>query len=479
MSTTLRISLVIAFALCLTLAVTTTTTAEIDTVAYDANGNCTIERDEVVNAVKDYFAGTISRDDVVSLVVLYFSGEQVCDPDPLPDPPELASDGSTATLSALIERVRPSVVMVVATNHNPGVKTGSGLIFSVSGQTAYILTNQHVVDWSKIVQVVVNDEDTYEAAVLGRDAARDLAVVRICCGTFQAAEFGDAEALKVGDDVFAVGYPMDGAMPRSVTPWYPLEYIPATVTKGIVSAFRYETSTDTRFIQHDVSVSPGNSGGPLFSMDDKVVGTNTWGLVPYIAENISFSISTTTVREQLAHLLEEQAGYTFGPISGEMWHDDDGLIDFAHAGGFWARDVDVQATFTDPLRASEFLQRQLRANWSYGFMLRARSGEPRLFFIAHTSSGLPYFRIVKVEATTWNELGAGKLPSLRIGSGNLLRVVAEGNSGRFYVNGTLVWQGGLGGATHWGYLAAGAGFHTADVDTGHTEFTGFQGRSLD
>ena len=456
------------------LAVTATATT-FNPADYDANGDCKIERDEIISAIVDYFNGSITRDDVVSLIVLYFSGGPVCElePDPpMPDPPELADDGTTTQLSAIIERVRPSVVMVVALSHL-GIANGSGLIFSVSGQTAYVLTNQHVVGWSRIVQVVVNDEDTYEATVLGRDAARDLAVVKICCGDFTAAEFGDADSLKVGDDVFAVGYPLDSAMPRNATPWYPHEYIEASITKGIVSAFRYETSSDTRLIQTDTPINFGNSGGPVFSMDGKVVGVAKSTFI-YL-DGLGFAISVTTIREQLSRLLEEPDNYTFGPIAGMMEHDKDGKIKFEHAGGFWARDVDMQATFANPFSTD-------RSDWSYGFMLRKRYEHPYLFFIAYTDSGLPFWRIFKRDAATLDELALGRLPALRTGEedDNLLRVVVEGDSGRFYVNGALIWQGGLGGATHAGYLAIGTGFHHNNlVDGYYTEFSGFQGRSLD
>ena len=469
----IRLVSVTLFAVVIFLAVAVSVSAA-EFSDYDSNGNCTIERDEVVEAVKDYFAGEVTRDFVVELVKFYFSGNPVCEVEPDPPTPQLAADSTTTPLSAIIERVRPSVVMVVALDHLGGA-TGSGFIFSVSGQTAYVLTNQHVVGWSRVVQVVVNDEDTYEATVLGRDAARDLAVVKICCGNFTVMEFGDAESLKVGDDVFAVGYAMDSQMPRTVTPWYDLEYIEASVTKGIVSAFRYHSSSDTRLIQTDTPLNFGNSGGPVFSMDGKVVGVVQGGLAKFITESIAFAISVTTVREQLARLLEEPDGYTFGPIRGKMWHEDDGQIKFQHAGGFWARDVDLQATITNPFSTN-------LSDWSYGFSLRDRFEHPRLYFIAFTSSGPPYWRIVKRQDTTWDELASGQAPALRTGTqdANLLRVVVRGDSGRFYVNGAQVWQGGLGGATHAGYLAIGTGFHHNNERDGYyTEFTGFQGRSLD
>ena len=321
----------------------------------------------------------------------------------------------------------------------------------------------------------MNDSDTYYGTVLGRDAGLDLAVVKICCGTFQAVEFGDASNLKVGDDVVAMGYAWDRFMPRTVDPWYPYDYIEATVTKGIVSAFRYHARTDTRLIQTDTDINPGNSGGPLFSMTGKVIGINTLTLSFLIADGLNSAVSQTTIDEQLPYLKTAPIGYSFGPIADRLYHDDDGLIEFEYAHGFWAADVDVEATFTNPFATD-------LSDWSYGFRLRDDLGAPKLYFIAYTISGVGHWRVVKLDGANWDELGAGKLPALRTGAAddNLLRVVANGNSGRFYVNGALVYQGDLGGATHAGYLATGTGFHNNNEVSGYyTEFTGFQGRSLD
>ena len=205
--------LAVALALCAIMAIPAA--ANVSTPGdYDANGNCTIERDEVIAAVKDYFSGEVTRDFVISVIVLYFNGDTVCTPQ-LPGNQELAGDAESTSLSAMVTRVRPSVVMVVALVDPYFSTAASGFIFKVNGETAYILTNHHVVDWSKVVQIVVNDEDTYNGTVVNRDAARDLAVVKICCGSFEALEFGDVRELEVGDDVIAIAYSLDNFLPRT------------------------------------------------------------------------------------------------------------------------------------------------------------------------------------------------------------------------------------------------------------------------
>ena len=113
----------------------------------------------------------------------------------------------------------------IATNRG----SGSGVIFetNASDGSALVLTNFHVIEGATRVDVVVNDRVTHAGAIQGADAARDLAVVRICCGVFQAVPFGDAASLRVGAEVVAIGYAL--GIPGS-----------ATVTRGIVSAVRFE-----------------------------------------------------------------------------------------------------------------------------------------------------------------------------------------------------------------------------------------------
>ena len=277
----------------------TATAATFNPADYDANGDCVIDKVELVAAINDYLFGDLEKNVLVDVINLYLFGDTVCEPEP-PNLP-ISGDGTPLSLSEMVAQVRPSVVMIVSLVH-PSYTYGSGVIFEIDGQSAYVLTNQHVVDWSQTVQVVVNDEDTYYGTVLGRDQYRDLAVVKICCGTFQAAEFGDASELRVGDDVVAMGYAWDGLMPRTVDPWYPHDYIEATVTTGIVSAFRYHSNSDTKYIQTDADLNPGNSGGPLFSMTGHVVGVNTLTLSFIIADGINFAVSETTVAERLPYL---------------------------------------------------------------------------------------------------------------------------------------------------------------------------------
>ena len=126
----------------------------------------------------------------------------------------------------MVKQVRPAVVRIQTSSGS-----GSGVIFETQGRTGYVVTNHHVVEGEVQVSVIVNDSTTYRGSVLGTDSVRDLAVVSICCGSFQTLPFGNAAALQPGDEVVAIGYAL--GLPGE-----------ATVTRGIVSAVRYDCRHD-------------------------------------------------------------------------------------------------------------------------------------------------------------------------------------------------------------------------------------------
>ena len=181
---------------------------------------------------------------------------------------------------------------------------GSGVIFDVRGTTAYIVTNHHVVENTTRVNVTVRDSRVYEGEVLGLDSVRDLAVVRICCGGFEKLDFGNPAALDPGDEVVAMGYPLGFSGS-------------ATVTRGIVSAFRYDSPRRSDVIQTDAPLNPGNSGGPLLSLDGEILGINTYGYDTTEdgrpVEGVSFAVSAETVAAQVRRLISAGARATPTP----------------------------------------------------------------------------------------------------------------------------------------------------------------------
>jgi Do/DeqQ family serine protease len=143
--------------------------------------------------------------------------------------------------------------------------SGSGVIIRPDG---YIVTNNHVVNGATSIQVTLNNNQQYEATVVGTDPATDVAIIKVDAQNLPALPMGDSDQLRLGEWVLAIGSPL-GAQLRS------------TITAGIVSAkgrsmpdnsgeFKIES-----FIQTDAAVNPGNSGGALVNKKGELVGINT------------------------------------------------------------------------------------------------------------------------------------------------------------------------------------------------------------
>jgi Do/DeqQ family serine protease len=145
---------------------------------------------------------------------------------------------------------------------------GSGVIVARDGEIYYVLTNNHVAGDAEEIEVILDDEQSYKAELVGADSLMDLALVSFrTTDEFPIAVLGDSDALAVGDWVFAVGNPLG---------------YQSTVTAGIVSAKSRDAkpgsgaSGITSFIQTDAAINQGNSGGALVNIDGEVVGINTW-----------------------------------------------------------------------------------------------------------------------------------------------------------------------------------------------------------
>jgi serine protease Do len=141
--------------------------------------------------------------------------------------------------------------------------SGSGVIISPDG---YIVTNNHVVDDAVNVEVILNDNRKFTAKVIGKDANTDIALVKIDAENLPSLQWGDSDALKIGQWVLAVGNPFN---------------LTSTVTAGIVSAKSRSIGIMggqmplESFIQTDAAVNPGNSGGALVNTDGELVGINS------------------------------------------------------------------------------------------------------------------------------------------------------------------------------------------------------------
>jgi S1-C subfamily serine protease len=177
-------------------------------------------------------------------------------------------DAYSQAVIDVAEQVRPAVVNVSVWGRrhspweDPPSGNGSGIVIAPDG---LVVTNYHVVENTRKVELTFADGEEAEAEVLGLDAASDLAALRANAADLPVVEFGDADELRVGQLVMAIGSPYG---------------FHSTVTAGVVSALgRSMRSAAGRLIdnviQTDAAINPGNSGGPLVTSHAKVVGLNT------------------------------------------------------------------------------------------------------------------------------------------------------------------------------------------------------------
>jgi Do/DeqQ family serine protease len=178
-------------------------------------------------------------------------------------------------------------------NNYPKQGTGSGVIIEANG---YIVTNNHVVDFADDITVTLYDQRKFKAKKIGVDPSTDLALLKIEGEDFPILEYGNADKVRVGEWVLAVGNPFN---------------LTSTVTAGIVSAkgrnidiLRSRTAIES-FIQTDAAVNPGNSGGAL--VDDKgfLIGINT-AIASQTGSfsGYSFAVPATIVKKVVADLKE-------------------------------------------------------------------------------------------------------------------------------------------------------------------------------
>ncbi len=181
----------------------------------------------------------------------------------------------------VVRRARPAVVRV-----KRGEATGSGVVIRKDG---VILTNAHVVDDAKTVEIRLANGKTLTGQVLGVDAAVDIAVVKVSATDMPEAPMADSDRLDVGQRAIAIGNPMG---------------LEGTVTTGVVSATNRNRSLDdfVGFIQTDAAINPGNSGGPLLDSEGRVMGINTWILGR--SSGLGFAVPINVARDVAQQVLE-------------------------------------------------------------------------------------------------------------------------------------------------------------------------------
>ncbi len=207
---------------------------------------------------------------------------------------ELQSIPATGELAAkdVYSKVAPSIVCLISTS-DTGSGIGSGIILTSDG---YIATNSHVVNDSKDtkVQVLLYGGEEYQGTIVGIDKVTDLAVIKIDAEGLTPAEFGDSSELVVGQDVVAIGSPSSIAYKSSMT---------RGIISGLDRTVSYSDENNMTYIQTDVAISPGNSGGALVNMYGQVVGITSSKISGVSYEGINFAIPSAKAQPILNQLM--------------------------------------------------------------------------------------------------------------------------------------------------------------------------------
>lgn len=241
----------------------------------------------------------------------------------------------------LVDRVGPSIVAIqtevvgtdVFGNAQLGQSAGSGVVFDRRNDELLLLTNQHVIDGARAIQVTFEDGVIVPAVLLGADSETDLAVLKLSRDDFddpadfdrvQSVPFGDSSKVRTGQVAIAIGNPLG---------------LGNSVTQGIISSEQREISTNGRqsvsLIQTDAAINPGNSGGALLNDQGELIGINTIKIADEKVEGIGFAIPINHAIPILEQLVENGEvarpyigiiGETLGAERASAWGVPEGVL---------------------------------------------------------------------------------------------------------------------------------------------------------
>ena len=193
---------------------------------------------------------------------------------------------------------------------------GSGVIYKKDGKEAYIVTNNHVVDGAKKLEIMLSDGSKITGDLVGKDTYSDLAVVKVSSDKIKTvAEFADSNSLTVGEKAIAIGSPLGTEYANSVT-----EGIVSSLSRTVTMQNDNGETVSTNAIQTDAAINPGNSGGALVNIEGQVIGINsskissTSAVAGSAVEGMGFAIPSNDVVEIINQL--EKDGKVTRPALG-------------------------------------------------------------------------------------------------------------------------------------------------------------------
>lgn len=227
----------------------------------------------------------------------------------------------TTQITDVVEEVSSAVVGVTniqqqadfwqqQTDNEAG--TGSGVVYKKADGYAYVITNHHVVERADLIEVVLSDETTIEADLLGSDLFTDLAVLRIDGSDVdKVIERGSSDLVKVGEPAIAIGNPLGHMFSGSVT-----QGVISGTQRTIPLDFNQDGRPDwqAEVLQTDAAINPGNSGGALINIDGQLIGINSMKINQTAVEGIGFAIPIDTAWPVIEEL--EETGEVIRPYMG-------------------------------------------------------------------------------------------------------------------------------------------------------------------
>ena len=171
---------------------------------------------------------------------------------------------SSNSLSSIFGNIESSDELAVAGE-------GSGVIYKKDGDTAYIVTNNHVISGAEKIDILLASGEKLSGELVGADTYSDIAVIKIAADKVTTiAEFANSDTIKVGETAIAIGSPLGSVYANTVT-----QGIISSLSRTVTSQTEDGQTISTNAIQTDTAINPGNSGGPLINIQGQVIGINS------------------------------------------------------------------------------------------------------------------------------------------------------------------------------------------------------------